>query len=109
MTGASVAYHLGLKGMKSIILEKGDLSSGATGTNGGFISPGPLGNYNELSKEHGADVAKAIYEYTMRCTEKIKCFVAQHGESCELRFNGKIKLASYRRRAPHSQICVRNA
>ncbi len=93
ITGASTAYWLRKHGIEVTLLERRGISSGATGRNGGHISPGTTDRFSESVKRYGADTARAIWDYSHQCAEAVKAFVAEHNVACELRFDGGVSLA----------------
>ena len=92
-TGVSAAYWLAREGIAAVVVERRGLSGGATGRNGGHISPGTAERFSEARKRWGERVARAIWEYSHRSTEAVKAFVAEHRVDCELRFGGSVSLA----------------
>jgi gamma-glutamylputrescine oxidase len=94
ISGLSTAYHLSLLGIKCTVLEKEGLSAGATGCNGGFITPGTSEKYSESVTRLGLETTQALFDYTVQCTDAIKEFVKSRNIDCELRFNGVVSLAS---------------
>ncbi len=93
ITGASVAYFLRQRGIGVTLLERRGISSGATGRNGGHISPGTSERFSESVKRYGIDVTRAIYDYSFRCGAAVREFVQAHNIDCELRFTGSASLA----------------
>jgi glycine/D-amino acid oxidase-like deaminating enzyme len=76
------------------MLEGRCISGGATGHNGGFLSPGTTNNIYDIIRTHGIVDATAEFNYTLRCTQAIEEFVIKHNIDCELRFHGKASLAT---------------
>lgn len=93
ITGASTAYHLGKHGIQSVVLERRGLSGGATGRNGGHISPGTSERFSESVKRYDLDITRAIYDYSHQCAAAVRAFVNEHQVDCELRVNGSVSLA----------------
>ena len=93
ITGVSLAYWLGILGIDALVVEQRGLAGGATGRNGGHISPGTGERFSESCKRYGAAVARAIWDFSHRCTAAIADFVAAHGVDCDLRFGGSVSLA----------------
>lgn len=93
ITGVSTAYWLGRHGLGSVVLERRGLSGGATGRNGGHISPGTSERFSESVKRYGVEITRAIYDYSHQCAAAVKAFVSEHNVDCELRFNGSVSLA----------------
>src|SRR2546427_569807 len=71
----------------------GSQGGGATGRNGGHISPGTSERFSESVKRYGVDVTRAIYDYSHQCAAAVKAFVSEHNVDCELRFTGGVTLA----------------
>jgi gamma-glutamylputrescine oxidase len=96
ISGASAAYHLALlhPNLKVAVLERGSISSGATGCNGGFICPGTSEKFSASVDRYGLEATQTMYDYTVKCTELVKQFVKMHNIDCELRFRGCVQLAS---------------
>ena len=93
ITGTSAAYWLGAHGIPAVVLEARGLSGGASGRNGGHISPGTAERFSEARKRYGEARARAIWDFSHGCAEAIRDFVAQHGVDCELRVTGSVSLA----------------
>lgn len=95
ISGASVAYHLTKNdpSISCVLLDKGELCSGATGCNGGFICPGTSERFSASVERYGLEVTQELFDYTVQCAEGVKDFVDQHNVDCEMRFNGSVLLA----------------
>jgi glycine/D-amino acid oxidase-like deaminating enzyme len=96
ISGASAAYHLAIvqPNSKVAVLDRGSISSGATGCNGGFICPGTSEKFSASVDRYGLEATQTMYDYTVKCTELVKQFVKTHKIDCELRFRGCVQLAS---------------
>src|SRR5262249_27108383 len=93
ITGVSAAYWLASLGIGSVVLEARGLRGGATGRNGGHISPGTAERFSEACKRYGPSRARAIWDFSHRCAEAVQAFVAEHRVDCELRVTGSVSLA----------------
>jgi gamma-glutamylputrescine oxidase len=93
ISGASAGYHLAKRGMSCVVVECAGFCSGATGRNGGFISPGASEGFEESVNQYGLEEACAINDYSSLCIAEIHKFAEEHNISCELRFNGQVTLA----------------
>ncbi|MEP7200618.1 MAG: FAD-binding oxidoreductase [Chloroflexota bacterium] len=93
ITGASTAYFLRKHGIGVTVIERRGLSGGATGRNGGHISPGTSERFSESVKRYGLDITRAIYDYSHQCAAAVRAFVNEHHVDCELRVNGSVSLA----------------
>ncbi len=65
ITGLSSAYWLLKKdpNLKIVILEKGNIGSGATGRNAGFITCGSVEHFNRMVGKHGIEGALEIWQF----------------------------------------------
>ena len=88
ITGVSTAYFLRQHGIEVTLLERRGLSGGATGRNGGHISPGTSERFSESVRRYGVERTRAIYDYSTRCAMAVQDFVRENDVQCELRFNG---------------------
>jgi len=93
ITGVSTAYFLRKHGVDVTLLERRGLSGGATGRNGGHISPGTSERFSESVRRYGVERTRAIYDYSTRCALAVQDFVRENDVQCELRFNGSVSLA----------------
>src|SRR5262245_8534387 len=91
--GASSAHCVGAHGISSVVLEARGLAGGASGRNGGHISPGTAERFSEACKRYGKPRARAIWDFSHRCADAVRAFVAEHGVECELRVTGSVSLA----------------
>lgn len=96
ISGASTAYHLAKHGTAGtvVLVEKYEISAGATGNNGGFISPGTSERFSSSVERYGLQVTQQLFDYTVQCTKAVKSFVEETKANCELRFHGSVLLAS---------------
>jgi gamma-glutamylputrescine oxidase len=93
ITGAATAYFLRKHGIGVTLLERRGLAGGATGRNGGHISPGTSERFSESVKRYGLEKTRAIYDYSHQCAAAVRAFVDEHHVDCELRVNGSVSLA----------------
>lgn len=93
ISGISTAYHLSLYGYHCAVLEKGGVSSGATGHNGGIIKTA-VSSLKDYSMKYGLDLALDILKYSSTCIQEIRDLVKTLGVDCELRFHGSLTAAS---------------
>ncbi len=65
VSGLSTAYWLNKEdpNLKVVILEKGELGSGATGRNAGFITCGSVEHFNRMVSKHGESTALEIWRF----------------------------------------------
>jgi gamma-glutamylputrescine oxidase len=93
ITGVSLAYWLGTLGIEAAVLEARGLAGGATGKNGGHISPGTGERFSESCQRYGEPVARAIWDFSHRCAAAVADFAVAHAINCDLRFGGSVSLA----------------
>lgn len=93
ITGASAAYHLSSHGIECVLLDRRVICGGATGRNGGFLTPGIADSTANSVRMHGEETTRKLYAYTIKGTDAIETFVATHSIDCELRFDGEAILA----------------
>lgn len=94
VTGISVAYWLSHLGLRPVVLERRDLSSGATGRNGGHFVFGANQNFQDSVEAHGLDDTLAIWDFTQQSAELLQHLIAQHNIDCDLRFNSFVAFAT---------------
>ena len=78
ITGVSTAYFLRKHGVEVTLLERRGLSGGATGRNGGHISPGTSERFSESVRRYGVERTRAIYDYSTRCALAVQDFVREN-------------------------------
>lgn len=93
-TGLSAARALALKGASVVVLEAGRVIGEASGRNGGHCSTGVAQDYAALSASLGADRARAYYQAYERAVQSVVALVEQEQIACDLKRNGKLKLAA---------------
>ncbi|ATH07380.1 hypothetical protein BIY24_05335 [Halobacteriovorax marinus] len=97
IAGLSTAYWL-LKeeaGLKIALLEKGELASGATGRNAGFITCGSVEHFNRLVGKHGRDEALEIWNFSEKNLELLEEeIIRDNKEALQFEKKGSFSLAS---------------
>ncbi|MBD0703994.1 MULTISPECIES: NAD(P)/FAD-dependent oxidoreductase [unclassified Pseudomonas] len=94
LTGLSAARSLALKGASVVVLEAGRVIGEASGRNGGHCSTGVAQDYAGLTASLGADTARAYYQAYERAVQSVVALVEQEQIACDLKRNGKLKLAA---------------
>ena len=64
ITGVALGYWLARAGIRALVLERGELASGATGRNAGFLLAGVAANYAEAVALHGRARAREVWAFT---------------------------------------------
>ncbi|ESK91144.1 fad dependent oxidoreductase [Moniliophthora roreri MCA 2997] len=82
ITGVSCAYQLARLGLGAfekqiMILEARDFCSGATGRNGGHLTPNPFLEFHDLEKTYSASEAIKTFEFERRTVQTILRFVEE--------------------------------
>ncbi|MGG6242078.1 NAD(P)/FAD-dependent oxidoreductase [Nodosilinea sp. AN01ver1] len=93
ITGISTAYWLSRLGLHSVVLERGELSCGATGRNGGHFVFGTNQSFKDSVAAHGVANTLALWNFTRQSAELLKDLTEQHNIDCDLRFNRLAYLA----------------
>jgi glycine/D-amino acid oxidase-like deaminating enzyme len=96
LTGISAAYHLAQEGLKVALLERERLGWGASSRNGGMASPGVPSTAEKVTKQHGLEVARRMFDASLEATELVKRLIAQERIDCDLQETGSFA-AAYRR------------
>ena len=93
--GAAAAYYAFRRGIKNIVvLEAGQVSSGASGRNGGFVLRGIHTYYDSCVSQYGQEVAAYVYKFGADNQKLIKAFMAEHNVDIEYDPCGSYLLAS---------------
>lgn len=70
--GLSAALHLGRRGARAAVLERGALGSGASGRNAGFLMRGAADNYAAAARAYGRERARLLWRWTEENLEGLK-------------------------------------
>src|SRR5690554_122460 len=94
IAGLSCAYWLQKEdpGLKIVILEKGEMGSGATGRNAGFVTCGSVKHYNRLVEKHGPEEALSIWRFSETNMELLKEEIIQN-RSDDFLFEQKVSFS----------------
>jgi glycine/D-amino acid oxidase-like deaminating enzyme len=100
-TGLHAALRIARAGRSVVILEKGRPGQGCSTRNGGQISQSIKPGLADLTRRHGAEVAKGIIAEGYASMAYLRDFVAQEGIDCAYRacgrFDGAATPAAFRR------------
>jgi gamma-glutamylputrescine oxidase len=93
-TGLASAYHLIRKfpDKKIVLLEGACCGYGASGRNGGFVTPSVPG-IGAYMKEAGPELGRKAFDATQYGVEKIKEMIAEDGIECDFEENGVLMAA----------------
>lgn len=96
IAGLSTAYWLLQKepNLKIALLEKHQISYGASGRNAGFITCGSVEHFNRLVQTHGEDLALEIWSFSERNLSLLKERIIRNDKNLDFEQNGSFSLAS---------------
>lgn len=93
LAGLTLALQLGKAGKDCVLLEERQIAWGASGRNGGFVSPGFAQSISALEAKLGAEHAKALFAETVSGTEFVRSHAAQMQDV--IQGDGRLKLLRY--------------
>ena len=93
LTGISAAHFLAARGCKVAVVERGDLASGASGRNAGFLLCGVAHTYSVAVKSHGREKSRVLWSVSRDNHELIRSLVESEGIDCLYARNGSYLLA----------------
>jgi len=93
ITGVTTAYWLSKLGLRPVLLERGELSCGATGRNGGHFVFGANQSFQDSVESHGLEATLALWNFTQQSAQILQQLTHQHAIDCDLRFNAMVSLA----------------
>lgn len=91
----SCAQELLEAGYKVVLLETKKVFSGASGLNGGFVSPGYALSTSDIETKVGTEATKELFKLTVKGTEKIDQNIETFNISSACQTQGKILLLRY--------------
>jgi len=83
MAGISTAYELVKKGVKTVLIDAREVTSGETGRTSGHLSDFIGLRYEEMIKTHGVDETKLVYESHQYAIKRVGQIAEKHGIECE--------------------------
>ncbi|ATU95856.1 FAD-dependent oxidoreductase (plasmid) [Phyllobacterium zundukense] len=93
-TGLAAAVSLAKKGADVVLIEAGQIGSGASGRNGGQCNNGVAIDYSGAVARFGRDTARSFYRAYDAAVDTVERFVMEEAIDCDFRRTGKIKLAA---------------
>jgi len=85
LLGAATAYWLARSGVATVLIEQGDLASGATGRNGGFMVAGTAERYPAAVARLGHATAHAVWQLTLDNRTLSRQVLAEEVIGCDYR------------------------
>jgi glycine/D-amino acid oxidase-like deaminating enzyme len=93
LLGVASAYWLARSGVAVVLIEQGDLASGATGRNGGFMVAGTAERYPAAMARLGHATARAVWQFTLDNRALLRRVLAEEAINCDYREPGHLHLA----------------
>ena len=94
ISGASTAYWLRNAGLKVGLIERGEIASGASGRNAGFITCGSVEHYTRQVSRHGPELAHTLWQHSQENLALIRDeIVGEGGVDCDFKQVGTYSLA----------------
>src|SRR6185295_1764077 len=93
LLGSAIAYWLARSGTATVLIEQGDLASGATGRNGGFMVAGTAERYPAAMARLGHATARAVWQLTLDNRALLRQVLAEEAIDCDYREPGHLHLA----------------
>ena len=93
ITGVCTAYWLSHLGLRPVVLERGHLSCGATGRNGGHFVFGANQSFKDSVEAIGLDETLALWDFTQQSCQLLQDITKRHEIDCDLRFNRLVAFA----------------
>lgn len=94
LAGLSIAWQLCQSGVTVAVLEAKRIAWGASGRNGGFVSPGFAGDIDRVENVSGKEVAQRLYQYSVLGSETIRTHIKDFAPHC-LMGEGKYSVSRY--------------
>lgn len=82
LAGLNTALGLARRGQRVVVLESGRVAWGASGRNGGFVSPGYALSTEALAARIGIPRARELYDLTVAAMAMIRRRIADHAIDC---------------------------
>ncbi|HEY2659794.1 MAG TPA: FAD-binding oxidoreductase [Caulobacteraceae bacterium] len=95
LAGLSAALELARRGRRVCILEAERIAWGASGRNGGFVSPGYSAGYRTIERRVGADDAKALHRLSIEGAEAVAANLDHLGVTDSDRVEGILSTSRY--------------
>jgi gamma-glutamylputrescine oxidase len=93
LTGIAAAHFLAARGCKVAVVERGDLASGASGRNAGFLLCGVAHTYSVAVKSHGRERSRMLWSVSRDNHALLRSLVESLGLDCLYARNGSFLLA----------------
>jgi glycine/D-amino acid oxidase-like deaminating enzyme len=94
LTGLSAALHLARMGAKVAVFERETVAFGASGRNGGMVTPGLAIGFRRAIARYGFPTASALFLTYNDAIDSVEKLVAEEGIDCDFASTGKMNLAA---------------
>ncbi len=94
LAGLQIAWQLSQCGVPVALLESKRIAWGASGRNGGFVTPGFAGDIDAVEALSGKDLAQRLYQYSLEGAETIRSHLDDFASDC-LMGEGKYSVSRY--------------
>ncbi|GAB5469209.1 MAG: FAD-binding oxidoreductase [Rhodospirillales bacterium] len=84
LAGLTTALELAQGGRSVVLLEAGEVASGASGRNGGFLLPGFALGMEQVTKRVGREAGKALYALSQEGVDYVRARIAQFDPAIEM-------------------------
>ncbi len=91
LAGLSTALSLAERNVSVALVEARRIGWGASGRNGGFLSPGFACDTASIVAAVGSDGARALYALSVEAVDRVKRRIRDYGIACDLRETGGLK------------------
>ena len=93
IAGIAVAYAIAREGGSVIVVERGELASGASGRNAGFVLGGVAENYVAACARYGVDRATRVFRFTYANQVLFRAAIRANAIDCDAAWNGSDQVA----------------
>jgi len=94
ITGVSAAYHCAKQGLKTVLIEKSTIASGAAGKNGGMVVEGFSIPFIAAIEGMGASQARESWLKTIEARTLVQALIKDHAIDCDFEQPGSLLMAS---------------
>jgi glycine/D-amino acid oxidase-like deaminating enzyme len=89
-TGLSTAHHLRKAGFEVVVLEANTIASGASGRNGGFVSPRVRKPLAAIAAAHGKEMAGRMHRLGLEAVDNLEAMVEEMRIDCGFTRSGML-------------------
>jgi gamma-glutamylputrescine oxidase len=93
IAGSATAYWLKDAGLRVAVVDRGDVATGASGRNAGFVTCGSVEHFAREAQTRGEDVALDLWRYSQDNLALMESELVAQGLDCDFRRGGTYSLA----------------